>query len=637
MFLPHVTPPANHIFSTRLMLMSPHILPELICLRRLGLLADLWNALRRLRLVGMLTNALLVCGLLSNATPLSDVVHAQENSGSEPYSLLDHRASPGTWGQWVRTAGRVNGFEFQPVRVELPSKGRVTWFIGSREEAKETAQVRLAVSQSYRLRLSEMPEFPGIELFPSIEVIDRLHPPSGQSDAFPLPIAFSIEEIEAAVEGRMVTKVVYLEQPQLALPFELTSDTAVRTVNARLNLIEEADKAGRPLALIRLGGRLPAPNEIQGPFFGSGAPILTSSAHKKADVVTADNISEATSFSEAEPRVQMTSHADAQEANSTKKKGTPRPPTANPKLVELFPDEYLFDGGDRSFPVHYDGEMMLGVDTEDTVAEYHDDKGNRRVKASNRVAIYAPRFAAVRSVNGVREDFNVQRVTNNFDQIQGAGLRSRVGGRTHLQRDRVQGVRMRSRAGGLLGKAARSDVSAAKGVAQHTKLMNLFEGVQFLRDGQFRQSELAQLNGGLAAAGTWTRELNPVIMANLTAAQEVYAMFKVAELTGIDESHKKPGQLRIVKLADKDSAKPGDVITFTIRFDNLGDRELRYVRIIDNLTPRLEYVDDSATSDREGSTHVDDNGEGSQVIRFELDSPLKGHTGGVISFQVRLR
>lgn len=614
--------------------MSPHILPELICLRRLGLLADLWNALRRLRLVGMLMSVTLACGLISGST---ETTQAQGPSGTGPYPLLDHRVSPGTWGQWVRTAGRVNGFEFQPVRVDLPSKGRVTWFLGSRDEAKETAQVRLAVSQSYRLRLSDMPEFPGIELFPSIELIDRLHPPSGQSDAFPLPIAFNYEEIEAAVSGRMVTKVIYLEQPQLALPFELTSDTSVRTVNARLNLIEEADKAGRPIALIRVGGRLPAPHETHGPFFGNGAPILTSSVRKQSEVVTAENIGEATTFSEAEPRVQLASHSDAQEANSPTKSALPKGPMANPKLVELFPDEYLFDGGDRGYPVHYDREMMLGVDTEDTIAEYHDDKGNRRVKASNRVAIYAPRFAAVRSVNGVREDFNVQRVTNHFDQVQGAGLRSQMAGKTNLQRDRVQGVRMRSRAGGLLGKAIRSDVSGTKNLAQHTKLLNLYEDVQFLRDGEYRQSEIARLNGGVAAAGTWTRELNPVVMANQTGGQEVYAMFKVAELVGIEEKHKKPGTLRIVKLADKDSAKPGDVITFTIRFDNLGDRELQHVRIIDNLTPRLEYIDDSATSDQQGSTHVDDNGEGSQVIRFELDSPLKGHTGGVISFQVRLR
>jgi len=39
----------------------------------------------------------------------------------------------------------------------------------------------------------------------------------------------------------------------------------------------------------------------------------------------------------------------------------------------------------------------LGLDTEDTVAEYTDHLGRRRVKPTNRVAVYAPRFAAVRT------------------------------------------------------------------------------------------------------------------------------------------------------------------------------------------------------------------------------------------------
>ena len=110
---------------------------------------------------------------------------------------------------------------------------------------------------------------------------------------------------------------------------------------------------------------------------------------------------------------------------------------------------------------------------------------------------------------------------------------------------------MRSRASGLLGKASRADVAGAKSIAQNTKLLNLFEDAQFLRDGTFRQSENARLNAGMTAAAAWSRDLNPVIMANLSSAQEVYAMFKVAELTGIDEGHKQKGLLRIVKLADK--------------------------------------------------------------------------------------
>ena len=196
---------------------------------------------------------------------------------------------------------------------------------------------------------------------------------------------------------------------------------------------------------------------------------------------------------------------------------------------------------------------------------------------------------------------------------------------------------MRSRASGIFSQTTRRNVASAKAITQHVKLMNMFEDVQFLHDGKMRQSDMAQLHRGMNAAATWSRDLNPVVVASLAGGQEVFANFKAAELVGIEEGHKKPGRLRLVKLADKEVARPGDVITFTIRFDNLGDRELRNVRLIDNLTPRLEYVDDSATSDLPGSINVDDNGEGSHILRLELDNPLAGHTGGVITFQAKLR
>ncbi|MFM9960046.1 MAG: DUF11 domain-containing protein [Planctomycetaceae bacterium] len=603
--------------------MCVSLLPELLCLRRLGLIADLWAALRHCRLVGMLMGLLLVCGALTNTA------HAQLRDDVTPYPLMDHRVPPGKWGDWVRTAGRVNGFEFQPIRVELPSEGKVTWFIGSRDEVKQAAQVKLAAGQLYRVMLSDMPEFPGIELFPSIEMLDRLHPPAGHADTFALPLTFTIDELEAAVEGRMVTKIVYIEQPQLALPFELTDNTSIRTVNAQANLIAEADKAGRPLALIRLGGRIPSINETRGAFFGNGAPVLSSKASPKDPQAQ---------FSAAEPRIQLASQADAQEANRPKfQQSRGGLIAAEPSLAEQYPDEYLFDGGDRAYPVHYDSENMIGVETEDTVAEYRDKEGKRKVKASNRVAIYAPRFAAVRTVHGIREGFNVQRLATSLDDVHGAGLRQKVVSQTGQQRDRLQGVRMRSRASGIFSQTTRKDVSSAKAITQHTKLQNVFEDVQFLHDGKIRMNEIALLRGGMTAATGWTRVLNPVIVANLAGGQEVYANFKVAEMTGTDEGHKQPGRLRLVKLADKEAAQPGDVITFTIRIDNLGDRELRFIRLIDNLTPRLEYVDDSATGDLPGSINVDDNGEGSSIMRFELDNPLAGHTGGVISFQAKLR
>jgi uncharacterized repeat protein (TIGR01451 family) len=99
----------------------------------------------------------------------------------------------------------------------------------------------------------------------------------------------------------------------------------------------------------------------------------------------------------------------------------------------------------------------------------------------------------------------------------------------------------------------------------------------------------------------------------------------------------KPGDLCLFKTADKKVAAPGEIVTFTIRYENTGDLPLQNVVIMDNLTPRLEYVDDSATSDRNGRLVTDENGEGSLILRWELDEPLPGRTRGVVGFQARVK
>ena len=131
--------------------MCVSLLPELLCLRRLGLITDLWSALKRCRLVGMLMSVVLVGGLSCGTA------QAQTRANATPYPLMDHRVPPGTWGQWVQTTGRVNGLEFQSVSVDLPSTGTVTWFVGSRDDVKTAANARLVVGQSYRAKLSQGP------------------------------------------------------------------------------------------------------------------------------------------------------------------------------------------------------------------------------------------------------------------------------------------------------------------------------------------------------------------------------------------------------------------------------------------------------------------------------------------------
>ncbi len=114
-----------------------------------------------------------------------------------------------------------------------------------------------------------------------------------------------------------------------------------------------------------------------------------------------------------------------------------------------------------------------------------------------------------------------------------------------------------------------------------------------------------------------------------------FSLAAVEELNGLKVPDRK-GQIRLVKLADKQVAKRGEIVTFTIRFDNIGDRPVGEVVIMDNLTPRMSYVPDTATSNRPGEFSTEDNGAGSLILRWELDEPLAGGEGGVVSFQGRV-
>lgn len=301
------------------------------------------------------------------------------------------------------------------------------------------------------------------------------------------------------------------------------------------------------------------------------------------------------------------------------------------------PDEYLFDGGDRGFPIHYDPYSRHGLETEDTIAEYRDHLGRDHVKSSNRVAIYSPRFGAVRTVSGPQSGVSVDRLALTEDGARAVGMRNQASTLHHSQRESSEGVLVRSRASGLEVGEGEITFEQQQYVTEHNKLLNAFQGIRYGNFDQLLQTDKAQLAYRIEAAVVWTRDQFPVITAGMRAGQEVQARFKVQELIGAEDERRVPGRLQIVKLADRKIAAQGEVVTFTIRYDNLGDRELTEVRIVDNLTPRLEYLADSAESDRPGRFFVDDNHEGSVILRFELDEELPGHAGGTISFQARVR
>lgn len=320
--------------------------------------------------------------------------------------------------------------------------------------------------------------------------------------------------------------------------------------------------------------------------------------------------------------------------------GMPLIEMANVPNPEHFADEYLCDGGDREWPVHYDEHQRLGLDTEDTVAEYVDHRGKERMKPSNKVCVYAPRFAAVRTISQPVQGEGLHKSVGMINATVDDELRTRLTATQKTKRDSAGGLRVRSRASGIETDESGAGVVQDIALVQHDKINNLFQSFNFTHYIHADHATAARLNYGLGAAQAWSLENSPVITAKIEVPTEGLFEISAQTITVIDDQPSdEPGQLQIAKFADKKDAKPGDVITFTIRYHNAGPREVHYVRIVDNLTPRLEYVEDSAqlVPERDGRLAVEDNGEGSLVLTFELTDPLAAKAGGTITFQARVR
>jgi uncharacterized repeat protein (TIGR01451 family) len=299
-------------------------------------------------------------------------------------------------------------------------------------------------------------------------------------------------------------------------------------------------------------------------------------------------------------------------------------------------DEYLCDGGDRTPPVHYDRTYRNGLDAEDTVGEWSDPAGGHHVTPSNKVCVYAPRFGEVRSFTLPVGGTGVAQLVSANEVQHGAGLDARTYLDAKVQKTQLDATRVRTRASGIETERSISGFDQSQIASLNLQQVPPIVNLTFLHRGELNRGEEAFLAKGIQSAVVWTRTEYPIIAATDVSAQEVRAEFRPSEIVGLEDMGR-PGQLRVIKIADKGAAAVGEVITFTIRYDNLGDKPVHNVRVIDNLTPRLELVEGSATSDRKGRLDIEPNGEGSFVLTFVVEEDLPGKTGGTVTFQARVR
>jgi len=159
--------------------------------------------------------------------------------------------------------------------------------------------------------------------------------------------------------------------------------------------------------------------------------------------------------------------------------------------------------------------------------------------------------------------------------------------------------------------------------------------LRILRQGVFEESEKARLMEAVDAAITWSHDQAVQVMLNeqhaiaITTDQRAQVTFSV-------EEPERPC-LRVIKVASRKTAQPGDIVDFTIRFDNLGDQVIRHVVLMDNLTTRLEYVAGTAQSSRSADFSAEPNEGDSVVLRWDFVDPLPVGQGGLVRFHCRVR
>lgn len=300
-------------------------------------------------------------------------------------------------------------------------------------------------------------------------------------------------------------------------------------------------------------------------------------------------------------------------------------------------DELLCNGGDRESQVVVRKDWsVVGLHAGDTVAHYDTIDGHSFVEPSNDVCLYAPRFAAVRRVSGVL-------LHEQHQLAAGVELPMRT-----VQQEETQ---IATTAIQPLQPIRSLSVKGPNSFREHTRgagidnsdtavgLENTLEPYQefaIIRRGVFDDTEKARLATVLQAAVAWSHDAMLQIVMDGKIAVESTSDVGMQEVSRYELADGK-SRLRIVKIADKQNAKPGDIVDFTIRFDNVGDQTIGNVTVIDNLSRRLEYVEDSQECSLKAEFFTQPNDGESLALRWEITAPMKVGDGGVVRFKCRVR
>ena len=128
----------------------------------------------------------------------------------------------------------------------------------------------------YRLKLTNIPGRPGVELYPTLEIGPATPRTEAYLDHNAIPVQFTEEDFDQILSGNFVTKVIYLPDAEFQELALAGVETLVSTrLDPGVDPIIEADRRGAILAITRIGNKdleVPQAEGVEGGMAMGGGP-----------------------------------------------------------------------------------------------------------------------------------------------------------------------------------------------------------------------------------------------------------------------------------------------------------------------------------------------------------------------------
>ncbi|MEM9827874.1 MAG: DUF11 domain-containing protein [Planctomycetota bacterium] len=614
------------------------------------------------------------------------------------HSILNGQMPPG-FVSAARQHGRpgIAGY-VQPVRVVLPAGVQAAMPVGgSFDEAKGQLDVGLVIGGIYRFRITNIPRREGAELFPTLEIIDRTYPPQGLELKYPIRVDLSNDDLRAALGGRMVTRVIYLEDQENAVrlpqgkrpsrPFESSPGE---------DSLQLADQLGRPVAILRIGSMLPPtqPELAAGFYFGYPTWYPIHQPESPANTTTRDVQPAGFSFSmnddpaqdswKQTPSAEAVTSAEAVASTGQLEAGgiarghigdEPAHLAAwrrarrlrrnhslghKPSLAcQSCPEAVGDSGGCGPFvPMQPTLPHPGGNDPNEFICNGGDRPPKAIVQQDDRFGDLDIADTVAHFTTGAKD---IEIAASNPVCIYAPRFQSVRKITGAVEGERAIGLslaRKRRPAGGMIQVEGNVAINKALPI-EKAEVSRRIDGMRERTRGVpvFRTQQVVQTVDNLAALANihldTVSQMEDAIIASLR--QHVDAAVVWTSDTGVQVDigqinapevkrtrkaegftvfeYPAAGRLEVLKLADPVHAAPGETVRFVISIRNVGDSPVSQVTLADNLSTRLKLIEDSQECSVEAEFDTRLNEAGSLRLRWVLQEPLPVGQSVLIRFE----